>query len=617
MNDVAVRTTRGLRAPVALLRRTALPAALLLLAWALWTSEDFKQIAAGVAIFLFGVLGMEEGFKTFTGGALDRILRRTTSGPWRSLGFGILSTSVMQSSSLVSVIAISFLSAGLITLQAGIGIIFGANLGTTTGAWLIAGFGLKVKISAYAMPMLVLGVVLVLQRSRTARGIGYVLTGLGFLFLGIDFMKSGFDAFREDIDLARFAIGGYPGVLLFTGLGIAATVIMQSSHATLVLTITALASGQLEYENALALAIGANVGTTITALIGSMGANAEGKRLAMAHLVFNVTTGLIAIVFIHQFMAAVEWASDAVGIAQDDHTLKLAVFHTLFNLVGVALMMPLVGTLVRTLERTVRGPRIRRAEPVHLTSVAAVLPDAALEAARLETLHLLSQALDLITRALGFPPPPGQPRQRASDRIRPEDVDVDAEYERNVKPLYGAIVEFLSKARVDADADSVASFFGVRSACRSAVEAVKATKHLHKNLAPGVTSTNESIRERYDALRARLSQVVEEIRLVVAEGRDPVTILSLDDAKLVLLEGDAELNVELEHLIRTGSITPDAATSLMNDSRYVYQVGMHLIEAVQTLAALAERADRDAIEEMTLDEAELTAVGTGTAENEP
>ena len=103
---------------------------------------------------------------------------------------------------------------------------------------------------------------------------------------------------------------------------------------------------------------------------------------------------------------------------------------------------------------------------MHLTSVAAVLPDAALEAARLETLHLLSQALDLITRALGFPPPPGQPRQRASDRIRPEDVDVDAEYERNVKPLYGAIVEFLSKARVDADADSVASFFGVRSACR-------------------------------------------------------------------------------------------------------------------------------------------------------
>ncbi|MCB1753837.1 MAG: Na/Pi cotransporter family protein, partial [Gammaproteobacteria bacterium] len=185
-------------------------------------------------------------------------------------------------------ITISFLSAGLLGLAAGIGIIFFFFLGTTTGAWLIAGFGLKVKISAYAMPMLVFGIILIFQKSRSLKGVGYILAGLGFLFLGIHHMKEGFDAFKDTIDLTKFAVAGYPGVFLFAFLGIVATVIMQSSHATLVIIITALAAQQITYENALALAIGANIGTTITAILGALSANVQGKRLAGAHLIFNV-----------------------------------------------------------------------------------------------------------------------------------------------------------------------------------------------------------------------------------------------------------------------------------------------------------------------------------------
>jgi phosphate:Na+ symporter len=138
----------------------------------------------------------------------------------------------------------------------------GTNLGTTTGAWLIAGFGLKVNIAAYAMPMLALGVILIFQSASALKGVGYILAGLGFVFLGIHYMKEGFEAIKDTINLAESAVAGYPGVLLLTIVDIFATVIMQSSHATLVLTITALAAGQIAYENALALAIGANVGTT-------------------------------------------------------------------------------------------------------------------------------------------------------------------------------------------------------------------------------------------------------------------------------------------------------------------------------------------------------------------
>ena len=128
------------------LSRILLPTIFIVLAYGFWLSPDFKAISAGVAIFLFGMLALEEGFRAFTGGTLEKILRRTTNRLWKSLSFGIVATTIMQSSSLVSVITISFLSAGLIGLSEGLGIVFGANLGTTTGAWLVAGFGLKVKL---------------------------------------------------------------------------------------------------------------------------------------------------------------------------------------------------------------------------------------------------------------------------------------------------------------------------------------------------------------------------------------------------------------------------------------------------------------------------------------
>jgi phosphate:Na+ symporter len=237
-----------------MLKKILLPTILLILAYGFWVSPDFKEIAAGVSIFLFGMLFLEDGFKAFTGGVLEKLLQKTTDKTWKSLLFGVVSTSIMQSSSLVSVITISFISAGLVTLVAGIGIIFGANIGTTTGAWLVAAFGLKVKISAYAMPMLVFGIVLSFQKSKYLKGAGAVLAGLGFLFLGIHYMKEGFEAFKDSFDLASLAVAGYPGLFLFAAIGAAATVVMQSSHATLVLILTALAASQITYDNGLALA---------------------------------------------------------------------------------------------------------------------------------------------------------------------------------------------------------------------------------------------------------------------------------------------------------------------------------------------------------------------------
>ena len=478
-----------------MLKKILLPTILLVLAYGFWVSPNLKAIAAGIAIFLFGMLSLEEGFQAFTGGALERLLRRTTSSTGKSLLFGIVSTTLMQSSSLVSVITISFLSAGLITLTAGIGIIFGANLGTTTGAWLIAGFGLKVDIAAYAMPMLAFGVILIFQSSRPLKGIGYILAGLGFLFLGIHYMKGGFESFKETINLAEYAVAGYPGVLLFTLIGIFATVVMQSSHATLVLTITALAAGQITYENALALSIGANVGTTITAILGSMSANEAGKRLAVAHLVFNVVTSIIAIAFIYQLVSLVNAMSALVGIAADDYTLKLAVFHSVFNVIGIVVMLPLTNMLVVSLEKFIPEKMPEVDQPKYLSESSAAFPGTAVEAVRLESLRVYEAALRIIIDGLGM---------KSSDVLSSIDLDqavkaqnrihqfdIDAMYERHIKAIYSAIVAFISDTTFSRREEPSADLQWLREANIHLVEAVKDTAQMQDNLVYYVGSDNQ------------------------------------------------------------------------------------------------------------------------------
>ena len=600
-----------------MLRRTILPTILLLLAYGFWVSPDFKEIAAGVAIFLFGMLAMEEGFKAFTGGTLESILRKSTNKYWKSLSFGIVSTTVMQSSSLVSVIAISFLSAGLITLVAGMGIIFGANIGTTTGAWLIAGLGLKVKISAYAMPMLVFGIILVFQKSKSMKGIGYILAGLGFLFLGIHYMKDGFEAFKSTIDLTQFAVAGYPGLFLFAGIGIFATVVMQSSHATLVLILTALAAGQITYENSLALAIGANVGTCITAIIGSLSANVEGKRLAAAHLIFNVATGVIAILFINQFLWGVETISAAVGIAEDDYTLQLAVFHTLFNITGVIVMSPLIGRLASFLTTTLRPPAVTVVEPKYLNGAALEMPDTIMEAVRKETLHLWDNAFEIIAHGINL-----HRTDILSERDMKEvvqetkkliDIDIDAKYERNVKLLYGAIVSFISEAQSHMPAEYAEDLYGLRLAGRNIVEAIKDVKHLRKNLETYIVSDNPHITKEYELLRLRLGNLLRELSALRANEDDPenVVILDLDGLKAEMRDGDIVANGMLDKLIRGDLISGEMAISLMNDSSYAYDVSSKLIDMGMVLFAARAMELRQEERDMALSEEELEAVVKG------
>ena len=594
-----------------MLKKTLLPTILLILGYGFWISPNFKEIAAGVAIFLFGMLFLEDGFKAFTGGVLEKLLQKTTDKTWKSLLFGVVSTSIMQSSSLVSVITISFISAGLVTLVAGIGIIFGANIGTTTGAWLVAAFGLKVKISAYAMPMLVFGIVLSFQKSKYLKGAGAVLAGLGFLFLGIHYMKEGFETFKDSFDLASLAVGGYPGLFLFAAIGAAATVVMQSSHATLVLILTALAASQITYENGLALAIGANVGTTITAIIGSLSANIQGKRLAGAHLIFNVVTGVIAIAFIHQFVWAVDVVSDSVGIAADNYTMKLAVFHTLFNLTGVLLMVPLIQRLADFLVTSLPEKAQDLAQPLYLSEAAIEFPETVLKALKMEVWHLFDSAFEIMAHGINLHrsqilKSPDLEKTIDEDR-EVHEFDLDELYESKVKVLYGAIVEFISDSQAKIPSEFSEEMFRLRKAAGEIVECVKHIKHLRKNTTTYMLSTNEHIRDEYNNLRYQVAMILREIyRLRADEDFDhAMAMLEMDELKAEIQSTHADLDGRVTSVLRDDRITAAMATSLLNDFNYVDETSRHLLDTAQALLISHSDLVAEAALEVILDEDEI------------
>ena len=596
-----------------MLRRTFLPAIFVLLAYGFAVSVEFKTITAGVAIFLFGMLSLEEGFKTFTAGTLEKILRASTDKMWKSMTFGVLSTTVMQSSSLVSVITISFLSAGLLDLASGIGIVFGANLGTTTGAWLVAGFGLKVKLSSYAMPLLVFGIILVFQKAKSLKGAGYVLAGVGFLFLGIHYMKEGFDTFGQAIDLAEYSMTGYPGVLVFAGLGIAATVIMQSSHATLVLILAALAAQQISYENALALAIGSNVGTTVTAILGALGASANGKRLALAHLIFNVVTGVIAIGGIYQLMEVVGWISDRLGIGAQNYTLQLAVFHTLFNLLGIIVMLPLLRRLVKFLEKVIVADEVEIERPMYLSGASGDIRDAAVEATRKESIRLYDLAAGVITDGLNIRRDVLESEEKIKRVVKKStdiiDEDIDELYEKKLKALYGAIVEYVigsrggyAKGRMKEELNSI------RQAGQHVIEAVKGVKHLKKNLTKVMQSDNELVKKEYDRLRRLIITVLRDIETARNAQGPSRSVLPLDQIKLEIEEKTREFSHGLDKLIRKEHIDVQIATSLMNDISYCREICWDLVEAGSVLFSAYDLEEETALRSVALGEDDIIEI---------
>jgi phosphate:Na+ symporter len=331
----------------------------------------------GIGIFLLGMILMTDGLKAAAGDALRSLLQRFTGGPVRALASGALVTALVQSSSATTLTTIGFVSAGLIGFREAVAVIFGANLGTTSTGWIVSSLGLKLSISAVALPLVGAGALLFLLARGRLRHVGSAIAGFGLIFVGIDFLQEGMAGFAEKVDPAAFGGDSIAGRAVLVVVGMIMTVLMQSSSAALTTTLAALDAQAITLEQGAALVIGQNLGTTVTALFATIGATCAARRTAAAHIIFNVVAGVVAFVLTSPIL----WLALTLGTWEDGDpgVFELTLFHTIFNFLGVLILFPFVGRFSAFVERLVpeKGPHLTRFLDPSLAEVGSLAVEAA------------------------------------------------------------------------------------------------------------------------------------------------------------------------------------------------------------------------------------------------
>ncbi|MDH3668267.1 MAG: Na/Pi symporter, partial [Paracoccaceae bacterium] len=337
-------------------------------------TAELLLAVGGIGLFLVGMIMLTEGLKGLAGRALRRVLAQFTATPLSGAVTGALTTAVVQSSSATTVTAVGFVGAGLITFPQALGIVFGANLGTTTTGWLVALLGFKLQLGTIALPLVFAAALMRLFGSPRLDMLGTALAGFSLLFIGIDAMREGLDALEGAVTPSDFPGDSLIGRLQLVLIGAAVTAVTQSSSAGVAAALAALAAGAINFPQAAVMVIGMNVGTTLTALIATLGGSTAMRRTGYAHLIFNVITGLVAFLLLGPFIAAI----GRFG-AGGDGLIAVVTFHTVFNLLGVVLFLPFAEPFAGLVTRLVRerGPTLTR----RLGKPILRDPDAATDAA--------------------------------------------------------------------------------------------------------------------------------------------------------------------------------------------------------------------------------------------
>jgi len=339
-------------------------------------TSGIPGILGGLGLFLIGMTIMTGGLRDLAGRSLRHALARFTRSPLTGAVTGTISTALIQSSSATTVMAIGFVSAGLLTFSQSLGILFGANIGTTITGWLIALLGFKLSLTDAVMPLVFAGAWMRLLGRRRVRAAGSALAGFGLVFAGIALLQSGLEGFRDVVTPETFPPDTVPGRLFLVGIGVAITLVTQSSSAGVATAIAAVHVGNISLAQAAAMVIGMDVGTTVTAVIASLGGGVGARRTGLAHVLYNLMTGVGAFLLLPFFLQGVDALLPVT--LRSDPELVLVAFHSTFNAIGVVIVLPFTAAFARLIERLVSehdDVLVRRLEP-SLLSHAPVAVDA-------------------------------------------------------------------------------------------------------------------------------------------------------------------------------------------------------------------------------------------------
>ena len=325
---------------------------------------DFLRLIGSLGLFLYGMKIMSEGLQKFAGDSLRRILTAMTTNRVTGVLTGVLITALIQSSSATTVMVVSFVNAGLLTLTQSIGVIMGANIGTTVTAWLVSALGFKVDIAAFSLPLLAFGIPLLFSGKSSRKSVGEFIFGFSFLFMGLQALKANAPDLGANPEMLAFvqnyADMGFFSIILFLFIGAILTMIVQASAATMAITLIMCANGWIDYQLGVALVLGENIGTTITANLAALTGNTQARRAALAHLAFNIFGVIWVLILFYPFTNAVSWFVTNVMRISDPSvavSFKLAAFHTAFNISNTFVMIWFVGLIEKTVCFLIKGKK--------------------------------------------------------------------------------------------------------------------------------------------------------------------------------------------------------------------------------------------------------------------
>lgn len=358
-------------------------------------TASISQILGGLALFLLAMEMMTDGLKNAAGHHLRHMLGNWTRTPLKGLASGFLITGIVQSSGAVTVATIGFVNAGLISLSQALGVVFGANIGTTMTGWLVSLVGFGMNIERLALPLLALGVGLkIVTSSPRNRALGQALAGFALFFLGLSILKTSLESLTGGLESGVLLNGSY-GLGTFFLVGFLATVLTQSSSAALAIVLTAAAGGLIRLDSAAVAVIGANLGSTSTALLAALKATANARRLAVGHILFNAVTGIIALLILPVMLWSVAQLANWLSLDANP-AVSLALFHTLFNVLGAFLMLPFIPRFAFFLSHLFRSKEEDSGEPRFLDDTLVTTPELAIGAVDQEMKRLIGHTRGLL-----------------------------------------------------------------------------------------------------------------------------------------------------------------------------------------------------------------------------
>jgi len=563
---------------------------------------EIMELIGALGLFLFGMKVMSDALLLLAGDKMRGILATMTANRVFGIGTGFLITSIIQSSSATTLMVVSFSNASLLTLTESISVIMGANIGTTITAWLITLLGFKVSMSSIALPLVGFGFLFTFSKKENYKNWGGFIIGFAVLFIGLQFLKEAMPNINENPGilefLNRYTDMGFGSVLLFLLIGTILTVVIQSSSATMALTLVMTAEGWIPFEMAAAMVLGENIGTTITANIAAIVANYQAKRTARAHLIFNLMGVLWMLLLFYPFLRMVSWASMRLGsespyLSAAAIPVAISLFHTFFNVLNTFLLVWFINPIAKIVKRIVPKlvePEKAIDEPKFLSKQVLKYPETVIASLVKESKYLFENAIfEIVTHALNIHREDIRSELKAKKVVKKSDedfkTDVRALYLSKVKTIYGEIIRFATTAQSTLKVSKKQNnrIMEIKIANRRMVAIIRDVGELNRNVSKYAVSKNRYIKKEYNDYRKLAIQVLRQIYL-----QDSDIDIEAFQTKLAKLKTkvDKKLDqhyLEIDRLIREKLITTDMASSLVNDNDNVQELLSNLIMVAELL----------------------------------